>query len=124
MKTYIKSILKSVWYAAKLIVITILLAICLRVFVFSSFKIPSPSMEPTILPGDFIYVNKLVLGGRTYKNFDFMDGGKVETMRLSGIRDVKRNDVLVFNFPYTDWGKLDFDLNNPLAELKMDKKVS
>ena len=40
-----------------------------------------------------------------------MKGGKVETRRLWGLRDVKRNDVLVFNFPYSDWHKLDFDLN-------------
>jgi len=68
-------------------------------------------MQPTILAGDYILVNKLVLGGRIYKNFDFMKGGIVETKRLWGWRKVKRNDVLVFNFPYSDRGKLDFDLN-------------
>ncbi|MCL2651074.1 MAG: signal peptidase I [Candidatus Azobacteroides sp.] len=107
----IKSILKNLRFAIKIIGIAIILAICLRVFVFDSFKIPSPSMQPTILAGDYILVNKLVLGGRIYKNFDFMKGGIVETKRLWGWRKVKRNDVLVFNFPYSDRGKLDFDLN-------------
>ena len=106
-----KSILKNIWFAGKLIGAAILLAICLRVFVFDSFEIPGSSMEPSILQGDYIFVNKLVLGGRVYKNFDFMKGGKVETKRFWGIRKVKRNDVLVFNFPYSDWSKLDFDLN-------------
>ena len=102
---------KNVWFAGKIVGAAILLAVCLRVFVFDSFEIPGSSMEPTILPGDHIFVNKLVLGGRVYKNFKFMKGGKVETMRFWGIRKVKRNDVLVFNFPYSDWNKLDFDLN-------------
>ncbi len=107
----LKKILNNLWFAAKLFISAILLAICLRVFVFASFKIPTPSMEPTILPGDYIIVNKLALGGRVYKNFDFMEGGKVETRRLWGWRQVRRNDVLVFNYPYSDWEKLDFDLN-------------
>ncbi|MCL2651071.1 MAG: signal peptidase I [Candidatus Azobacteroides sp.] len=94
-----KSILKNLRFAVKIIGISIVLAIFLRVFVFDSFKIPSPSMKPAILAGDYILVNKLVLGGRIYKNFDFMKGGKVETKRLWGWRKVKRNDVLVFNFP-------------------------
>ena len=106
-----KPILHHLLFAAKIIGIAIVLAICLRVFVFDSFKIPSPSMEPAILAGDYILVSKLVLGGRVYKNFDFRKGGKVETRRLWGWREVRRNDVLVFNFPYSDWSKLDFDLN-------------
>jgi len=107
----LKSILRNLWFAVKLIGIAIVLAIYLRVFVFDSFKIPSPSMESAIIAGDFILVNKLVLGARVYKNFDFMKGGKVETKRLWGWREIRRNDVLVFNFPYSDWGKLDFDFN-------------
>jgi len=107
----LKSVIKNIWFAFKIIVTAIVLAICLRVFVFDSFKIPGTSMEPTIMAGDYILVNKLVLGGRVYKNFDFMKGGKVETKRLWGWRTIKRNDVLVFNFPYSNREKLDFDLN-------------
>jgi signal peptidase I len=68
-------------------------------------------MQPAIIEGDYILVNKLVLGGRVYKNTHFMDGGKVETSRIKGFRKVRRNDVLVFNYPYTDWNKPGFDLN-------------
>jgi signal peptidase I len=90
----------------------IVLAIMMRVFIFSSFKIPSYSMSPALDAGDYILVNKLVLGGRIYKNFDFRKGGKVETKRLWGFREVKRNDVLVFNFPYRDdWVNMDFNFN-------------
>ena len=107
----IKSVFHNAWFAVKSLGIAIVLAIALRVFLFASYKIPSPSMEPTLSAGDYILVNKLVQGGRVYKHFDFMKGGKVETKRLWGWRDVKRNDVLVFNFPYPKKNQLDFDLN-------------
>jgi len=107
----LKSIPKNIRFAGKITGIVIISVICLRVFVFDPFEIPASSMEPTLLEGDFFLVNKLVLGARIYKNFNFMKGGKVETKRLWGWRNVRRNDVLVFNYPYSDWGKLDFDLN-------------
>ncbi|MDR1756140.1 MAG: signal peptidase I [Culturomica sp.] len=111
LKILLLFLLNKVWLVCKITGIAIVLAICLRVFVFDSFKVPTPSMEPAISAGDYIIVNKLVLGGRVYKNCGFMKGGKVETMRLWGWRDVKRNDVLVFNFPYSEQDKLGFDLN-------------
>lgn len=40
-----------------------------------------------------------------------MKGGKFETFRVKGFQKVKRNDVIVFNYPYSDWNKLGFDLN-------------
>ena len=40
-----------------------------------------------------------------------MDGEKIETKRFHGLRKVKRNDVLVFNFPYSDWNVLKMDPN-------------
>ncbi|MDR0863307.1 MAG: signal peptidase I [Candidatus Symbiothrix sp.] len=96
----------SVW-----ILISVGLALGLRIFIFASFKVPSPSMEPTILAGDYVWVNKLTLGARMYANFDFIRGGKVETKRLPGIRKVKRNDVLVFNPPCNESGQFGFDIN-------------
>jgi len=90
---------------------SMLLAIVLRVFVFSSFKIPTPSMTPAIQPGDYILVNKLILGPRLFKNTRFLEGGKVETFRLPGFRKIKRNDILVFNFPYSGSERLRMDIN-------------
>ncbi|MDD4921191.1 MAG: signal peptidase I [Bacteroidales bacterium] len=102
---------KSILQGFAIVIGAVALALCLRIFVFDSYKIPSPSMEPSILSGDYVFVNKLILGPRIYKNFDFMDGKKVETKRLPGLRKVKRNDILVFNFPYSNWNVLKMDLN-------------
>ena len=107
----IKKAMKTILHYVIIVFIALVLAIVMRVFFFASFSIPTPSMEPAILAGDQIIVNKLIPGPRVYKNFDFREGGKVETRRFKGSRTVKRNDVLVFNFPYTDWNKLEMDLS-------------
>lgn len=68
-------------------------------------------MTPAILPGDHILVNKLIIGPRVYKNTGFLRGRKAELFRLKGIRSIRRNDVVVFNFPYPIPDKLVPDLN-------------
>ena len=102
--------MKTMLYYGIVIFIALVLAIVMRVFFIASFSIPSPSMEPAILAGDQIIVNKLIPGPRVYKNFNFREGGKVETRRFKGSRSIKRNDVLVFNFPYIN-GTIKMDLN-------------
>ena len=41
-----------------------LLALFGTTFIVQAFKIPSPSMEPTLLIGDHVFVNKFIFGGR------------------------------------------------------------
>jgi signal peptidase I, bacterial type len=106
----IKKSMKTIFHYVIIVFIAFALAFALRVFLLASFSIPSPSMEPAIMAGDYIIVNKQIPGPRVYKNFNFKKGGKVETHRFRGIRKIKRNDVLVFNFPYID-GRIEMDLN-------------
>lgn len=42
-----------------------------RAFVADRFVIPSESMEPTLVPGDAVWVNKLLMGARIYTDFHF-----------------------------------------------------
>jgi len=70
-----------------------------RVFVGDWFPVNTPSMVPTIIPGDKIWVNKLIFGARIYKNLDFLDGKPLETFRIKGWRKIRRGDVVVFNAP-------------------------
>ena len=94
--------------------LAITLAAVIRLFLFTSIiKIPSSSMEPAVLAGDFIIANKQIPGPRIFKNIgQIRIDGKIQTKRFIGIRKVRRNDVLVFNFPYADkWDKIDMALN-------------
>jgi len=94
------------------LICTIIFAIALRVFLLASFVIPTYSMAPTILPGDFVFVNKMIPGPRIFNSWDFLTGGTDFSMRrLKGYRKVKRNEIIVFNFPYSDWNKLELDFN-------------
>lgn len=85
--------------------------ILLRVFVFGSYKIPTDSMEPTIIPGDYVFVNKLAYGARLFDLFDAMEGKEVNIKRVKGYSHVKNNDVLVFHIPHPNtWDKIEMNM--------------
>jgi signal peptidase I len=71
-----------------------------QVFCVTSFKIPSDSMEPALLAGDNILVDKLAGGARLFDVPAALRKEAVTIHRLSGWGRWERNDVLVFNFPY------------------------
>ncbi|MGH9773478.1 MAG: signal peptidase I [Candidatus Acidiferrales bacterium] len=77
-------------YAESLLV-TILLALYATTFIVQAFKIPSQSMEPTLMVGDHLLVNKFIFGGR---------GHWFE--KILPYRAVERGDVIVFKFPFDD----------------------
>jgi len=84
------------------IVIAFALAIILRTFLVQAYKIPSGSMEPTLLIGDHIMVNKVVFGLRVPDSlFGFTPlAGEVPYGRyLFHLEPVHRGDVVVFVFP-------------------------
>lgn len=83
----------------------------LQVTSFTSFRIPTSSMEPTLLPGDYILVNKWVMGARIFDVQDAAEGKEVKIHRLPGIGKIRRNDVVVFNFPHHHrWDSIGMDL--------------
>jgi signal peptidase I len=114
MKQRLRKFLKELRFYTILVIVSIVLAVGMRIFLFTSIiKIPSGSMEPSVLTGDFIIANKQIPGPRVFKNIrQLRFDGKVQTKRFKGIRKVRRNDILVFNFPYSaGWDKIDMDLN-------------
>ena len=77
-------------YAESLLV-TVVLALFGTSFIVQAFKIPSPSMEPTLLVGDHLLVNKFIFGGR---------GGPLD--KILPYRPIGRGDIIVFKFPFAD----------------------
>ena len=69
--------------------IAVLIALFIRSFVVQAFKIPSSSMEPTLLVGDYILVNKFIYGTR----IPFTD------MKYFPLKQPQRGDVVVFIYP-------------------------
>ena len=91
----------------------------MRVCVFDYFTIPTNSMYPTLKPGDKVVVNKLLMGARIYTNFKFnFKGQELESFRMKGIRSVKHNDIVVFNFPIHD-DHFNFIINNNMCKRVM-----
>jgi signal peptidase I len=74
---------------AKSFLIAIVVFLLVRAFLVEAFKIPSGSMESTLLVGDFLLVNKLVYGAEVPFT------GK----RLPALREPREGDVVVFQWP-------------------------
>ena len=72
----------------------------LKVLVFATFRIPSRSMEPTLTINDYVLVLKPIIGPRLYNIYALMRNEQPGIYRILGFRNIKRNDVLVFNYPY------------------------
>lgn len=97
----------------------ILAAFLIRSFWIEAYTIPSSSMEDTLLVGDFIFVDKLTYGPRLSqtplalpfvhhtlpfksKTAAYSTAIQWPYLRLPGLRNIKRNDVIVFNYPDGD----------------------
>jgi len=89
---------KKILYYVYIIISSICLTMILKIVVVSSYIIPSESMTPTLIPGDYILVNKLCLGARISSTFYFMENRI--SRRSKGYSKLKRNDVVVYNYQY------------------------
>src|SRR5215468_12031424 len=73
------------------LLVTVILALFGSSFVVQAFKIPSSSMERTLLIGDHLLVNKFIFGGT---------GAWYE--KFLPYRPLQRGDIIVFKYPYSD----------------------
>lgn len=115
-ETHQKTLKKSTsreWTEA--IIFAVLAATLIRTFFIEAYTIPTPSMERSLLVGDFLFVSKLNYGPRTPMTpiaFPFAhhtmpvlgtkaywDGWELPYHRLPGFGEVKKGDVVVFNYP-------------------------
>ena len=81
------------------------------IFCFSTFKIPSDSMEPQLQTGDQVLVNKWIAGPRLFNIFASMKGKRVDIYRVPGVGQIKRNDILVFNYPHPySWERIEMHI--------------
>lgn len=97
------------------IVFAVVAATLIRWMIMEAFVIPTPSMENSLLVGDYLFVSKLHYGARTPKTIvqfplthqtiwgtnipSYLDWIQLPQYRLPSLSEVKRNDVVVFNYP-------------------------
>ncbi len=99
------------------IVFAVVVATLVHIFVFQMYVIPSPSMEKTLLVGDYLYVSKLTYGPKLPNTplavplvhntmplsktgaKSYSEAVHWRYRRLGSLKRLKRDDVVVFNYP-------------------------
>ena len=85
---------------AEALIIALVLAVFIRTFFIQAYKIPSGSMEPTLLIGDHILVNKMIYGLRVPDSiFGLQIPGLPYGQYVMHFEPIHRGDVVVFVFP-------------------------
>lgn len=103
---------------ADAIIFAVIAATIIRTFGFEAYKIPSSSMEKSLLVGDYLFVSKIAYGSRvpmTPLSFplvhntlpfttakSYIEALQLKYHRLPGLGKIKRGDAVVFNFPDGD----------------------
>jgi signal peptidase I len=96
---------------AEIISMAVVLAFFVRAFFIQAFRIPSESMEDTLLVGDFLFANKLIYGPKV----------PFTEKRLPGVRDPEPGDIIIFKYPgdkKTDYIKRCVAVEGQTVELK------
>ncbi len=109
------------------IVFAVIAATIIRWLFLEAFTIPTPSMEKSLLVGDFLFVSKIHYGPRTPKTPlqvplthqkiwgtnipSYLKWIQLPQYRLPGLTSIKRNDVVVFNYPAEEEHPVDLKTN-------------
>jgi len=86
---------ESIFDIIKTVVSVVAIVVVVRTFIFEPFNIPSGSMKPTLLVGDFVFVSKFSYG---FSKFSFPFFNPPFSGRIFGSLP-KRGDVVVFRLP-------------------------
>jgi len=119
------------------IVFAIIAATLVHTYVMQPYTIPTSSLEKSLLIGDFLFVSKFHYGARVpmttvaapmvhdslplVKSKSYLKKPQLPYFRIPGFQDIKRNEIVVFNWP-TDTVRFFRDQSNIHAYKPIDKK--
>ncbi len=104
---------------AEAIIFAVIAATIIRTFLLEAYTIPTSSMEKSLLVGDYLFVSKLTYGPKvpqtpiafpfahhtlplTESTKSYLEWIRLPHYRFPGVRSIRNNDVVVFNFPEGD----------------------
>jgi signal peptidase I len=95
------------------IVFAVVFMVIVRTLFFDLFRIPTPSMENSLMVGDYLFVSKVHYGTRTPMTLGipfttvYLPGFEIPFTRFPGFTKVKREDAVVFNWPADNVSAID-----------------
>ncbi len=81
-----------------IIALTLVGGLTLKFFFIDAVCVPSASMESSLLPGDYIFVNKLIYGAKLPGKIPFSNVS-LPLFQFPSLKNIQRGDVIVFEFP-------------------------
>lgn len=131
-KAGIKGRSTTAWIAS--VVFAVVAATIVHTYFMQPFIIPTSSLEKTLLVGDFLFVSKIHYGARIpitplalpmvhdtipiIKSRSYIKNWQLPYMRLPGFQKIKRNDIVVFNWPIDTvrafWDKSKIHVDKPI----------
>jgi signal peptidase I len=119
------------------IVFAIVAATLVHTYIMQPYTIPTSSLEKSLLVGDFLFVSKFHFGARTpmttvaapmvhdsipfIKTKSYLNKPQLPYFRIPGFQDIKRNEIVVFNWP-VDTVRFFRDQSNIHIDKPIDKK--
>ncbi|MCK9311552.1 MAG: signal peptidase I [Bacteroidales bacterium] len=110
--------LKSIMDWTDAIIFALAAVYVINIYFFQNYQIPSSSLEKSLLVGDFLFVSKMSYGPRVpntpiafplaqhtlpvVNTKSYLDKPHWDYKRVIGFHKIKRNDIVVFNFPAGD----------------------
>ncbi len=119
------------------IIFAVIAATIIRTFLIEAYTIPTPSMEKSLMVGDFLFVSKMSYGPRqpmtplsfpfvhhtmplTSETKSYLEWIKLPYYRFPGLGGIQRNDAVVFNYPDGDTLSVKFQSNRSYYSLERE----
>ena len=99
MKNFFSNLSKKLYKLFKILLLVAVIALVIKAFAFDAFQIPSASMENTLVPGDYILVNKFAYNLSTPHEIPIINFHIPFTNILEMGKPAKK-DIVVFEFPH------------------------